>query len=463
MIYMDVKPPGFEASLKISLDEMGVTGSSDSINIMVLLGRNTPKEPLPPVPIFDKPSVYRVEKGGEILITTPPLLEIANNNLGDPEVLIQFLRFCKDNFSASRYMLLFWDHGTGSGIEAGTSEVTQIVSQVFRMMDPAEGSIVNVQAAFMDTLRSTAVRQDRIVSNLFYLAPVKATVDKQVEDEEDFLYVTEVRDAIKVVFPLPEMIDIVAFDACWLQMFENGYTLRDCCRYMVASENLISADGMGYMGFFQQLAARPLADTATVGAMLINASYIKEEEYEKFTMSCLDLSKTESIAGIIDELAELLISRLHVDDFLSMVHNARFLCLSFFDEEDPSDYDLQVVDLIYFTRQLVAQIKYNTKDAEIPANLQAFYEDIKAVCKKLAMACTMEYILSRQIGSAMAEQKDSDKRWGAHGFTIFFPEDKHKLADYAEGFYSASGTVAAMPFADEHRWKAFLLDYLARI
>jgi hypothetical protein len=363
-------------------------------------------------------------------------------------------------------MLSFWDHGTGSGVEAGTDQVTNAVNQAFNIMATQEQTLVNFQSILQRTLQPVLTRK-RIVSNLFNLAPIKTSANKRLflEEEivEDFLYVTEIRTAIEQVFTDGAKLDLISFDACWLQMFENGYTLKDCCRYMVASENLISANGMGYRDFFKVLSQQPTADADKVGAMLINASYLKAQEEETFTMSCLDLSKADVIAGVIDELVVLLDSQLSDAGFLSMVHCARFLSLSFFDEEDPADFDLQVVDLIYFTLKLVAQINYTIATQQPTQDQLTTYNKIVDVCQRLSLVCTMDYVVFKQIGSAMLEQKDSFKRWGVHGFSIFFPEDKGKYDGYDEGFYVASDGVEAMPFAVKHKWKAFLTKYLTLI
>ena len=237
---------------------------------------------------------------------------------------------------------------------------------------------------------------------------------------------------------------------------------------MVASENLISAQGMGYQNFFSYLTANPTAETKAVAAMLINASYLKIGEDDKFTMSCLDLSKTGIVAEKISELAGVLTDNLDDDQFpakdraslFDIVANARFLCLSYFDEEDPSGYDLQVVDLIYFLKKVVAEINYNSKGAKLSARVRKLYGRIVTLCNEIATLTAMEYIVYKQIGCAMVEEKESDKRWGAHGFTILFPDDQYKWKDYKQaGFYFKTGNVQPMPFAKDHKWKAFLEAY----
>ena len=60
---------------------------------------------------------YLYASDGLTLLEQQPI-----SNMGDPETLADFLRFCQENYPADRTMVLFWDHGGGSVYGAVSDE-----------------------------------------------------------------------------------------------------------------------------------------------------------------------------------------------------------------------------------------------------------------------------------------------------------------------------------------------------
>jgi len=79
------------------LDEMKKVGSSDQVNVVVLIDRE--KGPA---------KMLYIEKGKEVV-----LKEMGEIDMGDWKQLVSFVKFCKENYPAKKYTLDIWNHGAG--------------------------------------------------------------------------------------------------------------------------------------------------------------------------------------------------------------------------------------------------------------------------------------------------------------------------------------------------------------
>lgn len=79
------------------LNEMKKVGSTDKVNIVVLIDRE--KGPA---------KLLYIEKGKEVV-----LKEMGEIDMGDWKQLVWFVKYCKDNYPAKKYCLDIWNHGAG--------------------------------------------------------------------------------------------------------------------------------------------------------------------------------------------------------------------------------------------------------------------------------------------------------------------------------------------------------------
>jgi len=84
-------------------NEMEMVGSTDQVNIVVLMDR------------FDGPALlyYVVKDNDPNQITSPVLANWGEVNMGDPATLARFVDYVKSHFPAEHYFLDLWDHGGG--------------------------------------------------------------------------------------------------------------------------------------------------------------------------------------------------------------------------------------------------------------------------------------------------------------------------------------------------------------
>ncbi|CAN5643027.1 N/A [soil metagenome] len=435
MIYMNAEPDGFDFSLKKTLKEISLTGSSDKINIITLIDRNPRKTNI----VKDRengyslPSIFRIEKNKKIRIDTSSLKKIKNDELGSPRVLKEFLDFCEQNFPANKFMLCFWDHGACNAL--------------FASPDPG--------------------------------SPNGGT--------QNFLYITEVSKAIKN--SKIKKVDIITFDACCMQMLENAYTLKDSTDFMVGSENLISMEGLGYYMFFKYLNNAPQLSPEEVARLLIKSSYLKvtdktdnedkkdidkkipgnAEALEKlyynkifddktFTLSCLRLKNLEVLIEKIDKLAKALV-QFQDDELFKYIRYSRFLCQSFYDEDEPPMYNSKTIDFIYFLKKLL--------DTKFERGDKTEFTGILELANQIIEYTEMNFIAYREISPYMREESVKAKKWGAQGFSMFFPEFPFEWKSYKKigGWYSKVGGQTRMPFVNDTTWGKFFeryFDYVER-
>lgn len=495
MIYMNVEPEGFDEGFRKNHLEMSLIGSNENVHIIIIVDRNASKKNITAEEKHKQflfPSIYRIEKGVEIKPDTVPLIEIKNENLGSPVVLEQFLTHCIKHFPAEKYMLSFWDHGAGNAVTTSPSEEVENFMNSFLGENFLNESFKNDTLSFFESFRKKRRFERNPVGTTFNF-PIRANrkeqqegnrnfnlaikEDDQHEAEQDYLYPKEICRAIENSFGKNKKIDIIAFDACWMQMFENAYTLKNCANYMVASENLISLQGFGYYMFLKYLTQKPSVSSLEAAILLIKSCYLKipdtvdaktaeelvklyyQKIYDepKMTLSCINLNATDSLAEKINRLSEFLETNLQ--NLFEYIRNARFLCLSYFDEEDPSDYDLKVIDLVYFLKKLTEIAIQALKDKE-PKDPD-IYTPIIQVSNEIAEIAEMNFVVYKEMGTDMREEKETDKRWGTHGFSIFFPEHVFEWEIYkeTEGWYFEKNEDIQMPFALENKWKNFLDKY----
>ena len=90
------------------LTEMTKASISDNVNLLVYTGGCTQWQNS--IISNSTNQIYQVKSGG---------VELKEDNLGskpmtDPDTLSSFIKWCRQNYEASRYELICWDHGGGT-------------------------------------------------------------------------------------------------------------------------------------------------------------------------------------------------------------------------------------------------------------------------------------------------------------------------------------------------------------
>jgi hypothetical protein len=160
------------------------------------------------------------------LVTTPFDLSLGNQNTGDPATLTQFIQWAAQTAPAEHYALVLWDHGKG------------------------------VNGVNFDDLDGTT---------------------------PDHLTIPELATALRTVTTQaqPIRIDLLAFDACLMQMAEVGFAVSPYVDMVVGSEEYECASGYDYSRAFATLRSNPgQVDARTVAGGLVQ-SY--QNQYQGIT------------------------------------------------------------------------------------------------------------------------------------------------------------------------------------
>ncbi len=174
-----------------AVDMMETVGSSENLNIMVLVDGGTQ-----PTPIYGKKwqgtKLLHISTDPQIgVITSEVIADLGDRNLADPLTLRNFILECR-RYPAEKYLFFLFSHGRG---------------------------IIDTQ-----TLKLTGSSQTARISS--------GDAEPAIMTQEQF------HDAIKGAMG-ETRFDLMVLFSCLTNMVEIGYSLRDTTRYLVASEDEI--------------------------------------------------------------------------------------------------------------------------------------------------------------------------------------------------------------------------------
>lgn len=140
--------------------------------------------------------ILEIDQNGEKIIKT-----YENLNSGDPSLLLNFLNLGLSKYYAENIILVLWGHGDGRNFKGG-----------------------GFKGVCFD------------------------------ENYSDYLTIKEIKDILqKISKDLKRKIDILIFDACFMQTIEVSFELKDYVRYIIASQTYVPLDGFPYDDIFLRL------------------------------------------------------------------------------------------------------------------------------------------------------------------------------------------------------------------
>lgn len=220
----------------VDIEEMMQVGSSAQVKVIVqvdhLLSSNEPGA-----------RRYLIENGGKTQLS-----DLGDVDMADPQTLIDFVRLSCSQFSASKYLLILWDHGNGWPI------------------------------GYYNVNKDKAIIYDQSSNNWIGIA-----------DGELRYAVTEIKKI------LGKKISILGFDACLMGMAEVASEVSDASEIMFASEEVTPWNGFPYDDLLQALQSNPrisARDYSMVMAQLCANSYNNGSQGNySCTYSSIDLKR----------------------------------------------------------------------------------------------------------------------------------------------------------------------------
>jgi hypothetical protein len=243
------------------LNEMEEVGSSLNVNIIAQVDR---------IDGFDVSNGdwtdtrrYRIIHDNDPQIVNSIRLDAANPlgelNMGNPDVLVDFVEWGITQYPANYYAVIVWNHGDGW----------------YKIGDG-------------NTILSKGMSSD------------------WTDDDELGVSNGEWLDAISEIRTyLGRDIHLVGFDACLMQMWEVMDITDSYAGYMVASEENENLDGWDYEWFLDELVANYAMSAYHLGRHIVDAA-VEGDNQE--TQSCVRLSKILPLNSAIDDFALRLIN-----------------------------------------------------------------------------------------------------------------------------------------------------------
>ncbi len=267
MVYLDGDNNLESAAINDFL-EMSSVGSSASVNIVALVDR-----------ISGYDTSYDDWTDTRRFYITPGLTPAAANgvswgevNMGDPEVLLKFVRWAKAYAPASHYVLVFWDHGSG-----------------WRLRDPNE--VLNKGVAFDDTSGGDSIDMSELRNSLSTLTSGGT-------------------------YPF----DIVGMDACLMAMAEVDNQIRPYAGIRVGSEETEPNDGWPYDTILSALVGNPSMSATTLATNIVDFYYSSYGNDN--TQSAVNLgSPYATLNTAVNNLAVALMNNGH--NYIAQIQAAR--------------------------------------------------------------------------------------------------------------------------------------------
>lgn len=251
LVYLDADNDLESAGIH-NFNQMEMIGSTRDVHVIVQMDRMTGTEP--DNDSWTDTHRYLIIQDSDpnrmhsIRLDDPALGEL---DMADPLTLRSFVQWGMSEFPADNYLLIIWDHGTGWQIRS-----TSLPPQYkYIADDDTSGNVMN------------------ITSIPLALAGLN--------------------------------LDVIAFDACYMQELEIAHELRGSARYMVGSAAVEPSPGYNYARLLSHIAGGTTPEQMC--GIIVN-QYAAEypNPRSNITQSAVDLQKIGDVANAANELALVL-------------------------------------------------------------------------------------------------------------------------------------------------------------
>ncbi|MEE2924192.1 MAG: clostripain-related cysteine peptidase [bacterium] len=222
-------------------------------------------------------------------------------DMGSADVLTDFVEWGAQHYPAKKYAVVIWNHGSGWSKKRGNT--------IFKGISYDDQSGNHITTA--------------------QLTPAVAKMQQS----------------------LGQKVDILAFDACLMQMLEVSYAVKDHVDIMLASEDIEPGEGWAYYESMAPIAANPEMGPAEVATMIVDTY---DESYDggsqgnrATTQSWVRMSKIDNLINALNEASATLNG-----NFIQETKKAISKVQKFYYRSN--------IDLIHFLKILEQQIAANT-------------------------------------------------------------------------------------------------------
>jgi hypothetical protein len=364
-------------------------------------------------------------------LTGDVVAELEDTNSGDPQVLLDFVRWALGEYPADRTALILWNHGTGwkdEDLYALGTELGLADDEMARSLIRNVGRRRLGRALFASSIKRVLRHPAAVRAILF---------DDTSRDFLDSQELKVVLDAI-VADRGGERLDIVGFDACLMNMIEVAGQVDHAFDHMVGSQEIEPADGWPYDRLLAPLVAAP-AMSAGAWSEQIVAAYGEEYRVKPagfaVTQSALRLRQLPALVAAVDSLAEVLLVNLGHPGFVTGVLMGAMRGAHAFSDQD-------AVDLGDFGREIGEREGADAVGDAVRGLLQALSSFVTCSVSVAGgpTAASSAWPTLREGGTPAA---------GATGVSIYLPMLGPSSPAYGD-----------LEFSKRSRWGTFVSSYL---
>lgn len=250
--------------------EMETVGSNEKMNVVAYVNTTFPGE--------EKVSRKLVVEQGITFQDGPDM----QKDSGDPATVIDALAWAHEKFPADRFVVVFWNHGSGSLNRQKKRQTTTLFGKPWGAQKKINGRAVCYDDATGSYLTDADLR-----SALAYVCEHYRNGDK---------------------------FDIVAFDACLMADIEVAYAIKPYAHYMVASQQSIPGEGYGYQYVLDWVVNNNITTENLAKEMIQAYKQTYDWETQDYTLSAIDLSQLDALTRNLDFVSRLLMRLLHGTD-----------------------------------------------------------------------------------------------------------------------------------------------------
>lgn len=228
MVYSDADDEVLETDMFIDINEMELIGSSDKVTMVAQIDRHED--------IFDEDwhntRRYLITQDDNLEVINSELVaDLGEQNMADPQTLVDFVTWSIQTYPAQRYALILSDHGMG---------------WVGGWSDPNPGN--------------------------------PGPDGLEITSGGDLLLLNEIDDALGTIRQQTgiDRLDLVGFDACLMGHLEVATAVAPHANIMIASQEVEPAMGWAYAAFLDELVQNPAMDGPKLARAIVN-SYIRKD------------------------------------------------------------------------------------------------------------------------------------------------------------------------------------------
>ncbi|MEO6723650.1 MAG: clostripain-related cysteine peptidase [Ferruginibacter sp.] len=308
------------------LDIIKQSGKKSNIDVWVLLDKAQKNVPEDKATFeLEVLRLAKTKKGTQLIKTS---LQEFNISKSLKRSWITVLEIIFKNIRTKRRILFTWSHGAGFGINVEDEDKdkssfvddTAFLNKI-KSMDSLTTELSNKY--FYATTSEIQKINDENFTEVIYPIPLEEGEYQLVlKDEQRFnckkleiLWMSDLADCLRASLN-EETIDVMIMMNCNMQLFENGFMLKDVVKILIGPESQMWVDGYDYKKLLSSISENPKITNKALSKKVLS-DYIKmhkklRHQYylDHSTMFVNSLKEYERITSILQKVTQNLLCRM---------------------------------------------------------------------------------------------------------------------------------------------------------